>query len=65
MPHRKGRQKNDDPEIQALHERAELVRRRSEELIRQMEALAGEIARANERAQDGHPAPRKPPSGGR
>ena len=61
MPHRKARQKN-DAEIQALHERAELARRRSDELIRQMETLADEVARMNAGAQDAYPAraPRKP-----
>ena len=65
MPHRKARQKN-DAEIQALHERAELARRRSDELILQMMELANEVAKLNPTKQDGHHAraPRKRPTDG-
>lgn len=45
MPHRK-RQSTPppDPEIAALHERAEAVKRTSAQLIRQLKQLASEIA---------------------
>jgi hypothetical protein len=53
MPHRKARPKPDDEQIRALHQRAEVARRRSDELIRQMKDLADEIAGVTEQPQDG------------
>jgi len=60
MPHRK-RHQQDVERLRELHERAELIRQRSHELIQQMEKLAAEIARQTERIQN-QPGPiaRKP-----
>jgi len=51
MPHRKP-PNSEEEQLKALHERAELIRRRSHELIRQMEILTGEVAERTERVQN-------------
>jgi hypothetical protein len=43
---------SDDPELAALRERAEAIRLKSGELIRQMHELAERLAREKERAMD-------------
>jgi len=62
MPYRK-RHQQDVERLRELHERAELIRRRSDDLIKQMEKLATEIARQTERVQNqSGPVARKPRS---
>jgi hypothetical protein len=60
MPYRK-RHQQEVERLRELHERAELIRRRSSDLIQQMEKLAAEIARQTARVQN-QPGPnaRKP-----
>jgi len=60
MPQRKRRKSEAQP-LRELHERAELIRRRSADLIRQAEKIAEEIAAQTERVQN-QPGPvaRKP-----
>ena len=60
MPQRK-RHPSEDEQIRELHEHAELIRRKSAELVRRTDQLAAEVAKQTERVQnEPGPVARKP-----
>ena len=52
MPKGKPKPSEEDPDLAALRERAEAIRLKSDELIRQMHERAEQLAREKERAED-------------
>jgi hypothetical protein len=52
VPKGKPKPSEEDPELAALRGRAEAIRLKSRELIRQTHEVAEQLARENERAQD-------------